>query len=206
MSADALAEILLDQGYERVSGRQIQPVEGVVRRLETPRQGTCVIALGRGNLLVLDLGRPEFVDGQSLCDSEGGQVGVGPSYGAVSVQLGVIAIPCRGAVVGLRIVMIAVTMSAHVEQLVLGATGSVAIELANLVLEALPLSKITMGVKSGVGRIRAIDEAKICGHEIKGASISRRLILQEVTCDSSVVDRGSRDFGAIRLAHWKKST
>ena len=73
-------------------------------------------------------------------------------------------------------------------------------------LEALPLSEIMVGVESGVGWICAIDEAKICGHEIEGASIRRGLILQEVTCDGSVVDIGSRDFGAIRLAHWEKST
>ena len=130
VSADAFAEILLDQRHERVPGRQILPGEGVVRRLETPRQGTGVVVLGRGDLLVRNLRRPECVDGQGLGDSEGGQVGVGPGYGAVSVQLGVIAVPGRGAVVGLRIVVIAVTVSAHVEQLVLGATRSVAVELA----------------------------------------------------------------------------
>ena len=206
MSADTFAEILLYQGYEWVSSWQIQAAESVIRRLETPRQGTGVEALGRGDLLILDLGCPEFVDGQSLCDSERGQVRIGPSHSAVSVQLRVIAVPCGRAVISLRIVMIAVTVSAHVEQLVLGATRSVAIELADLVLEALPLRKITVGVKSGVGRIRAIDEAKVYGHEIKGANIRRGFILQEVPCDSSIIDRGIRCFGVVRLAQWKKSS
>lgn len=66
-------------------------------------------------------------------------MGVGPYDGAVSVQLGVVAVPGRGAVVRLRIVVVAVTVSAHIEQLVLGAMRSFAIELSDLMLEALPL-------------------------------------------------------------------
>ena len=86
--------------------------------------------------------------------------------------------------------MIAVTVSAHIEQLVLGATRSFTIELANLMLEALPLSKIVVRMKGGIGRICAIDETKICGHEIENASIGRGLILQEVSSDCSIIDVG----------------
>lgn len=102
---------------------------------------------------------------------------IGPCDGAVSVQLGVIAVPCGRAVVGLRIVVVAVTVSAHIEQLVFGTTRSLAIELGHLVLEALPLSWILVGMKSGIGWICAIDETKVSGHEIKRARISRGLIL-----------------------------
>ena len=55
MSADTFAEILLDQRFERVFGRQIKAVEGVVCRFKAPCQRTCVVALRRGDLLVLDL-------------------------------------------------------------------------------------------------------------------------------------------------------
>ena len=102
---------------------------------------------------------------------------VGPCDGAVSVLLGVIAVPCGRAVVSLRVVVVAVTVSAHIEQLVFDATGSLAIELGYLVLEALPLSQIFVGMKSGISWICAIDETKISGHEIKCACIGRGLIL-----------------------------
>ena len=102
---------------------------------------------------------------------------IGPCDGTVSVQLGVIAVPCGRAVVGLRIIVVAVTVSAHVEQLVFGTTRSLTIEPGYLVLEALPLSQILVGMKSGIGWICAIDETKISGHEIKGARIGRGLIL-----------------------------
>ena len=63
VSADAFAEKLLDLRYERVPGRQMEAVEGVIGRLETSRQGTGVVALRRWDLLVLDLRGPERVDG-----------------------------------------------------------------------------------------------------------------------------------------------
>ena len=86
--------------------------------------------------------------------------------------------------------MVAITMSPHIEQLVLRATRSLAIELANLTLEALPLSQIMVGMNGGIGRICAIDETKICCHEIESAGIGRGLILQEISRDCSIVDVG----------------
>ena len=111
-----------------------------------------------------------------------------PSDGAISVELRVIAVPRGRAVVSLRIVMVAVTVSAHIEQLILGATRSLVIELSNLTLEALPLSQIMVRMKSGIGWICAIDETKVCVHEVKGASIGRGLILQEVSRDGGIID------------------
>ena len=102
---------------------------------------------------------------------------VGPCDGAVPVLLGVIAVPCGRAIVSLGIIVVAVTMSAHIEQLVFDTTRSLAIELGHLVLEALPLSQIFVGMKSGVGGICAIDETKVGGHEIKCARIGRGHIL-----------------------------
>lgn len=55
VSTDAFAEVLLDLWHERVSGRHIKAIESVVCRLETSSQGTCVVALRRGNLLILNL-------------------------------------------------------------------------------------------------------------------------------------------------------
>ena len=125
---------------------------------------------------------------------------VGPDDGAVPVQLGIVAIPRGRAVVSLRIIMVAVAVPAHVEQLVLGAMRSITVELGNLMLKALPLGQIMMGMERGIGGICAINETKVCGHEIKGASISRGLILQEISCDGSVIDIGTRCLGAIRYA------
>lgn len=115
---------------------------------------------------------------------------ISPSDGAVSVQLRVIAVPRGRAVVSLRIIMVAVTVSAHIEQLVLGSTRSLAIELSNLTLKALPLGQIMVGMKSGIGWICAIDETKVCVHEVKGASIGRGLILREVSRDGGIIDVG----------------
>ena len=86
--------------------------------------------------------------------------------------------------------MVAVTVSAHIQQLVLGARWSLTIELGDLMFESLPLSKVMVGMKSGVGWICAIDEAKICGHEVEGASIGRGLILQEISRDCGIIDVG----------------
>ncbi len=53
--ADGLTEELLHFRYERVGFWQIDSIKGVVRGLETPCQRTGVVALGRRDLLVLDL-------------------------------------------------------------------------------------------------------------------------------------------------------
>ena len=188
MSADPFAEILLDLGYERVPDRQIKAAEGVICRLKTPRQGTGVVALGGGNPLIRDFRRPEFVDRQSLGDPQWRQVGVGPGDGAVPVQLGIVAVPRGRAVVSLRVVVVSVAVSAHVEQLVLGAARSLAVELGDLMLEALPLGQVVVRMEGGVGWICAVDEAEICGHEIESASVGRGFVLQEVPCDCSVID------------------
>ena len=115
-------------------------------------------------------------------------MGVGPGDGAVAVQLRVIAVPGRGAVVGLRVVVVAVAVPAQVEELVLGAGRSVAVELAELMLEALPLGPVTVGTESGIGWVCAVDETKVCGHEIERGGIGRGLILQEISGDGGVVD------------------
>ncbi len=115
---------------------------------------------------------------------------IGPSDATVPVQLRVVAVPCRCAVVSLRIVMVAVTVSAHIEQLVLRATWSLAIKLGDLMFEPLPLSKVVLAMKSAIGWICAIDEAKICGHEVEGAGIGGGLILQEISCDCGIIDVG----------------
>ena len=69
MSADAFAEILFYLRYERVFSRQIEAVERVIGRLETPCQGTGVEGLRRRDLLISDLGRPEVIDCERLRDS-----------------------------------------------------------------------------------------------------------------------------------------
>ena len=55
--------------------------------------------------------------------------------------------------------MIAITMTAHVEELVFGATRRLAVELVDLVFEKLPLGQVLRG--TAVGWICAVDEAKL---------------------------------------------
>ena len=70
VSANTFAEILLDLGYERMPGRQIKAIEGIICGLKTPCQGTCVVALRCGNLLILNLRSPKLIDSQSLGNSQ----------------------------------------------------------------------------------------------------------------------------------------
>ena len=188
MSADAFAEILLHLRYERVFGWQIETVEGVIGRLETSGQGTGVESLRRGDFLICDFGGPEGVDCEGLRDSEWRQVRVGPGDCVVAVELAVIAVPGRGAVVGLRIVVVAVAVPAQVEELVRGVRRGVAVELGELVVEALPLGAVAVGTEGGVGGVGAVDEAEVCGFEIEGGGVGCGLILLEIACDGGVVD------------------
>lgn len=65
--------------------------------------------------------------------------------------------------------MVPITMTAHVEELVFGATRRLAVELVDLVFETLPLGQVPRG--TAVGWICAVDEAKIGSHEIEGCAI-----------------------------------
>lgn len=84
--------------------------------------------------------------------------------------------------------MVAVAVPAKVEELVLGAGRSVAVELGELMIQALPLGVITVRRESGIGGICAVDETEVCGHEIERSGVGGGLILQEISSDSGVVD------------------
>ena len=115
-------------------------------------------------------------------------MGVGPGDGTVAVQFGVIAVPGGGAVVGLRVVVVAVAVPAQVEELVRGAGRGGAVELGELVVEALPLGVVAVGTEGGIGGVGAVDEAEVWGCEIEGGGVGGGLVLQEVSCDGGVVD------------------
>ena len=103
---------------------------------------------------------------------------VGPGDGVVAVQLGVIAVPGGRAVVGLRVVVVAVAVAAQVEELVRGGRRGVAVESGELVMEALPLGLVAVvGTEGGVGGVGAVDEAEVCGREVEGGGVGRGLIL-----------------------------
>ena len=55
--------------------------------------------------------------------------------------------------------MIAITMTAHVEEFVFGAMRRLAVELVDLVFKTLPLGQVLEG--TAVGWICAVDEAKL---------------------------------------------
>lgn len=63
--------------------------------------------------------------------------------------------------------MVAIAMTAHVEELVLDVVWRVLIELVDLVLEALPLCQVVV-FQGGIGGVGAVDEAEVRGHEIEG--------------------------------------
>ena len=116
-------------------------------------------------------------------------MGVGPGDGGVAVQLRVIAVPGGGAVVGLRVVVVAVAVPAQVEEPVRGAGRGVAVEADELVFEALPLGLVAVvGREGGVGGVGAVDETEVCGHEVEGGGVGRGLILEEISRDGCVVD------------------
>ena len=105
---------------------------------------------------------------------------IGPVAGAVSIQLGPIAllphqlrpsgatdvfayIPGRGSVESIGYVMIAFTMSTHVEHLVLNMAAALTVQAKDLILESLPLSLFVVGVKFRIGIVCPVDKTKIHG-------------------------------------------
>ena len=97
-------------------------------------------------------------------------MGIRPGDGTVSIDLGVIAIPGRCAIISFCVIVVAVAMAADVEQLVLRAVGSIVVKVGELALEALPLGQVVTVIVP-IGRIGAVDEAEVGGHEIEGCCI-----------------------------------
>ena len=116
-------------------------------------------------------------------------MGIGPSYRRVAISDGVITIPSRCSVICLGIVMVAITVAAHIQNFVLSAMGCSTIEFLDLMLETLPLSQVVMA-KASIAGIGAVDETKVGGHEIECARIDRGLILQKEARDCSVINIG----------------
>ena len=74
--------------------------------------------------------------------------------------------------------MVAVAVPTQVEELVRGAGRGVAVELGELMLEALPLGPVVVVVtEGGIGWVCAVDQTEVCGHEVEGGGVGRGLIL-----------------------------
>lgn len=166
MAADTFTEQFLYLWNERVLGPQIKTGEGKIRRLETPRQRTRVVALWSRDLLLLDFARPETIDCQRLVYAERRKVRIGPCDCTVSVLFRVVAVPGWCPVIGFRSIVITFAMAAHVQELVLRVTRRFMIQFGDLVLESLPLGRI-VNVKCLVAGIGAVEESEISGHEIE---------------------------------------
>jgi len=69
MSADSLAEILLDLWNKGLLPRQVQSAECQIRGGKTPRQRRSVVRFRCGNLLIRDQTRPEPIDRERLADA-----------------------------------------------------------------------------------------------------------------------------------------
>lgn len=91
---------------------------------------------------------------------------VGPCDCAVSVLLRVVAVPGWCSVIGFRGIVIAFTMAAHVQELVLRVTGRLMIQFGELVLKSLPLGRV-VNVQSLVAGIGAVEESEVGGHKIE---------------------------------------
>lgn len=70
--------------------------ESDVSGLETAVEGADEVALWGGDVLFLDLARPEAVGDLGLSDAGRREVGVGPGAGVVAVELGPVALERRG--------------------------------------------------------------------------------------------------------------
>lgn len=154
-----------------------------IRRCQASIQGTGVVRLRGWNLLGGDFVGPERVGFLGLLDAFLGDVSVGPAAGGVSIQLGPIAlssfmrsalawqgdvfcwsyIPGRGPVESLGNVVIAFSVSTHIEYLVLNMTTALMVQASNLMLESLPLSLFVSGIEFLVGLVGAADQTKVHG-------------------------------------------
>lgn len=188
MSADALAEEFLDGWHKWMPTRQLQPTESEIGSRKTSSQRTGVVTSRRGGFLVLELGSPESVDGQSLFDTLRCQSSIVPSHRTVTVHEGPVAIPSGGSVVALGGVVIALAMTAHEKQLVLDFATRTPVESENLVLKALPLCLFAIGIISRICGVCTIDQAKVGVDEAERAGIGRSFILKEVACHSRVIN------------------
>lgn len=73
-------------------------------------------------------------------------------------------VPGWSSVVGLSDVVVTLTVTAEVENLVLGANCGFVVEVNNLILKALPLSLVSIDVKDSIGVIDLGLQAEVgCG-------------------------------------------
>ena len=165
----ALPKEFLDGRNERMLAWEIKSIESIVCGFQTPREWTCVVALWRWNLLLVNLLFPEGIDRQRLRHPERRQICIRPCGGTVAVQFAIIAIPSRCSVEGLSIVMKAVTVSAHEKDLVLDIPGRISVQLSDLMSEASPLSIAMPALEALVSRIAAVDQAEVFCCEVEGA-------------------------------------
>jgi len=112
--------------------------------------------------LVFDQGSPEDVVGDRLVDAGLVEVGVGPGYGRVAVNLRVVAVPSWGAVEGLGCVVVAFSVATDEKKLVDDVFGGVEVEVVDVVVEALPLGH-ARDVTS-LARVGLVDQTKVGGH------------------------------------------
>lgn len=85
MDADCFSEELLDERFERTIGWKIEPGEcdGAGGHAAEKRRG--VVGLGKRDLLVGDLGRPEFVGLHGLGFALGRELSIGPGRCTIAI-------------------------------------------------------------------------------------------------------------------------
>lgn len=105
---------------------------------------------------------------------------VRPCYRSIALQHRIVTIPSRGPVESLGIVVITVSVAAHVQDLVLDTAGCLVVQFCDLMLEALPLSQVVVVVEVSITGIVTVDEAKVGSHKVESGRISGSFILKEI--------------------------
>ena len=113
---------------------------------------------------------------------------VAPCHSRVAVPDRVVAVPRRGAVEGLRVVVEPVAVPAEEEQAVVSVLRSGFVEFGDLVGESLPLRFAAMRVVRRIARVFSIYKPEIGGREVERGRVGGGVILQEVPRHRGVVD------------------
>ena len=139
MRTDTLSQKLLDDRHKGVLARKRHTLKVKLSSVETAVQRTRIESLGRRYLFVLDEMFPEGIYDFGLLDTGFCKLRISPRDGAVAVQLGPVAVPRRGAKVGLSGVMEAFTVAAHEEEGVAFIARCLLVQGGEVVGETLPL-------------------------------------------------------------------
>lgn len=159
MLGDAFAQILLDDGNERMFRRQRKAREGQIGRDETSRKRRGVVAFGRWGFLLLNARPPERVCCQGLSNPFLGELCIGPDSRSVATQKRPVAVPRRRAIEGLGRIVPSLSVATQEKKLVLYILGSLCVQGLQEQRKPLPLGQ--RSAACWVGWISLVDQTEI---------------------------------------------